>query len=191
MARNKEFDYEEKLKVARDLFWKKGYNATSMSDLENATRINRSSLYQTYGNKHDLFVKSLTHYMEQKDKQYGEAALRSADPLEAVKNIINSVVEAALEETNCLFTNSIFELGITDMKIARLLRNQTKKAAASIEKLLQEAKDKGALNADKELKALSFFLVSGLTSIYYNQILFKDAELTRKSAELLMQAIDS
>ncbi len=74
MPRNKEFDYDEKLIVARDLFWKKGYNATSMNDLVDAMEINRSSIYLTYGNKHDLFLKSLTNYIQKKDKQYRLAA---------------------------------------------------------------------------------------------------------------------
>lgn len=82
MPRNKEFNYDEKLTVARNLFWKNGYHATSMNDLVDAMKINRSSLYLTYGGKHDLFLKSLNHYIQTKDKQYSGAAGKSKDPLE-------------------------------------------------------------------------------------------------------------
>ncbi|HAD78449.1 MAG TPA: TetR/AcrR family transcriptional regulator, partial [Flavobacteriaceae bacterium] len=48
MPRHKEFDYDDKLMIARNLFWEKGYNATSLNDLIDAMKINRSNLYLTY-----------------------------------------------------------------------------------------------------------------------------------------------
>ncbi len=97
MPRNKEFDYEEKLEVAKDLFWKKGYAATSMADLVDAMHINKSSLYQTYGSKHDLFLKSLVRYLKEKEKAYEQAASRSENPLEAVKNVISDFLKTVLQ----------------------------------------------------------------------------------------------
>ena len=143
MPRNKEFDYDEKLTAARDLFWKKGYNATSMHDLVDAMKINRSSLYLAYGNKHELFLKSLGNYIQLKDRQYSLAAKRSEKPLEAIKNIIYSVLESALQDTNCLFTNSVFELALADKEVSALLKKQTLNAVDLFEKLLTQAKGEG------------------------------------------------
>ena len=189
MPRNKEFDYDETLIAARDLFWKKGYSATSISDLENAMKINRSSLYLTYGNKHELFLKSLNNYIQLKDKQYRSAAEKSEEPLQAIKNIIYSVFESAVEDGNCLFTNSIFELATTDKEVSKVLANQTAKAVRLIEKLLLKAKANGALHSEKEPLALAYFLVSGLTSIYNIHILFSDYNLTKQTTEILMESI--
>lgn len=189
MSRNKEFDYNEKLSVARDLFWKKGYHATSLTDLENATKVNRSSLYQTYGNKHELFIKSLIHYMEKREKQYTNAAKKKEDPLEAIAEIVYSVLEAALIEDNCMFTNSIFELALADSEVSCLLQKEVAKAAANFQNLLEQAQQNGQIDAKKDTKAMAHFLVSGLGSINYNQILFHDRELTKQTAELLIQSI--
>lgn len=190
MPRNKEFDYEEKLKVARDLFWKKGYNATSLHDLVDAMKINRSSLYLTYGNKHDLFLKSLGSYIQKKDKQYRQAAEKGIGPLDAVKNIINSVLKSALEYNNCLFTNSTFELASTDKEVNGILAKQTLSAVELFEKLLKKAKEDGALKTDKDPRALAHFLVSGLVSIYNTHILFSDKKLTKQTAEILIGSIN-
>jgi TetR/AcrR family transcriptional regulator, transcriptional repressor for nem operon len=189
MPRNKEFDYDEKLKEARDLFWKKGYNATSMNDLVDTLKINRSSLYLSYGNKHDLFLKSLSNYIEEKDKQYRQAAEKSDGPLEAVRNIIYSVFKSAIHETDCLFTNSVFELASTDKEVGEMLMKQTLKAVSLFERLLKEAIADGTLATEKDPKALAFFLVSGLTSIYNVHILFSDKKLTKQTTEILISTI--
>lgn len=189
MARNKEFDYDEKLTVARDLFWKKGYYATSLTDLENATKINRSSLYQTYGNKHELFMKSLINYMEKRENQYTNAAKKKEDPLEAIAEIVYSVLQAALIEDNCMFTNSIFELALEDKEVSDLLQKQVSKAVDDFQSLLEQAQQNGQIDARKDLRATAHFLVSGLGSIYYNQILFRNSTLTKQTADLLIQSI--
>jgi TetR/AcrR family transcriptional repressor of nem operon len=62
MARTKDFDENEVLKKAVDIFWLKGYSATSMQDLVDGLGISRSSLYDTYGDKHTLFMKALESY---------------------------------------------------------------------------------------------------------------------------------
>lgn len=189
MPRNKEFDYDQKLDTATKLFWKKGYNATTMNDLVDTMQINRSSLYLAYGNKHDLFLKSLNNYIEKKDKQYQQAAKKSEKPLDAVRNIIYSVFESAIQETNCLFTNSVFELALTDKEVSKYLKTQTLKAVGLFEKLLKQAKEDGSLSSDKNPLALAHFLVSGLVSIYNTQILFSDARLTKQTTEILIGTI--
>jgi TetR/AcrR family transcriptional repressor of nem operon len=70
MPRKKEFDYEEKLDVAMRLFWAQGYHFTSLSDLESHLKINRSSIYPTYGDKKELLLKSLDRYQKAKLSEY-------------------------------------------------------------------------------------------------------------------------
>lgn len=190
MPRNKEFDYDEKLVAARNLFWKKGYNATSMNDLVDTMKINRSSIYLTYGNKHDLFVKSLGNYMQMKDKQYREAAAKNNDPLQAVKNIVISVYNAAIRDNNCLFTNSVFELAGSDTEVGKLIKHQTQGAVSLFESLLQQAKENGTYTSGKAPAEMALFLVSGLVSIYNTQIIFSDKKLTKQTAEILIASVD-
>ena len=64
MARTKDFDENEVLTKAMHLFWSKGYNATSMEDLVSGLGISRSSLYDTYTDKHTLFIKALENYQQ-------------------------------------------------------------------------------------------------------------------------------
>ena len=62
MPRTKAFDEQEVLEKAMELFWKKGYYATSIQDLVNHLGINRASLYDTFGGKKKLFLHTFSHY---------------------------------------------------------------------------------------------------------------------------------
>lgn len=66
MPRTKEFDETEVLEKARDLFWERGYSATSIQDLERHLGISRSSLYRTFGGKRELYDRTLAGYQDEK-----------------------------------------------------------------------------------------------------------------------------
>ncbi len=86
MSRTAGFDYEEKLAVARELFWEKGYAATTLHNLVDALQLNRSSIYNTYGSKHALFIACLKSYTQLKLAEYRRAGQRGSSPWLAVEN---------------------------------------------------------------------------------------------------------
>src|ERR1700754_1337851 len=64
MPRTKSFNEEEMLDKAKDLFWRKGFNGTPPQDILDETGLSRSSLYDTYGDKQSLFLKTLKRYRD-------------------------------------------------------------------------------------------------------------------------------
>ena len=76
MTRTKEFDPDAALQRALELFWERGYEATSLADLVARLGIARASLYGTFGSKHDLFVKALDRYLEVRDSALVEELSR-------------------------------------------------------------------------------------------------------------------
>ena len=64
MARPREFDMDQALDAAMSTFWAQGYEATSMTDLVEATGLQKGSLYKAFDDKHDLFMKSLSRYLD-------------------------------------------------------------------------------------------------------------------------------
>ena len=65
MARTEVFNREDVLQRAKNIFWLKGYNGTSMQDLVDATGLNRSSIYNSFGSKMELYEKTLLKYQEE------------------------------------------------------------------------------------------------------------------------------
>lgn len=191
MPRQKEFDYDEKLVAARNLFWKKGYNATSMNDLVDALKINRSSLYLTYGSKHELFLKCLINYSKLKEIEYRDSASSSDDPMTAVKNMVLSVLDVILnDDKTCLVVSSAFELSRIDKEVNEILNKQTIWNIDVVEGLLQKAKENETFPKEKDPKAWARFIMLNLTSIWYTQALFSDPKLTRQMACLLLETIE-
>lgn len=190
MARHKEFDYSDKLTIARNLFWEKGYNATSLNDLVDAMKINRSSLYLTYGSKHELFLKCLNNYIQDKEKEYQKSVEKGETPLKSVANLIRTITQNVLQDSKtCLSANSTFELARTDNEVKKMLEKQALTSVRLIEELLTQAKESGELKSYKEPKILAHFIVSSIASIWSTHLLFSNDKLTRQTAEFLIETI--
>jgi TetR/AcrR family transcriptional repressor of nem operon len=113
VPRKKSFETVEAIRAARDRFWRHGYAGTSLSDLEEATGLNRSSLYQAFGTKRDLFARALDNYLD-------EVALPRLAPLEAPGAGPDAVaayfrgLTGLPPHLGCLMVNTITELGPHD-----------------------------------------------------------------------------
>ncbi|MBW4706322.1 TetR/AcrR family transcriptional regulator [Roseobacter sp. YSTF-M11] len=95
----KQFDINEALDRAMAVFWDLGYEATSVDDLTKATRVSRSSLYNTFGNKEDLFILVIDHYLE-KSRPAFQAALDHADLYAAVLGALTVLKDRLMEKSS-------------------------------------------------------------------------------------------
>jgi TetR/AcrR family transcriptional repressor of nem operon len=190
MPRIKEFDYNQKLEQARNLFWEKGYHATSMHDLVDTLKLGRSSIYDTYGNKHSLFIKCLNSYILKKEAQYLAAAKKANSPIESVKLIIKSILKnMVLEAKTCMSVKTTFELGKTDEETQALLNQQAKNSVKLFSGLLHQAKENGELAENKDPEMIAHFIVASFGSLWNADILFKDKQLTQKLTDHLISTI--
>ncbi|WP_223654142.1 TetR/AcrR family transcriptional regulator [Hymenobacter psoromatis] len=114
MARPRAFDEAVALQKALDTFWHRGYSATSMEDLVAGTGLNRASLYATFGDKHQLFMRALRQYQQQ---AYQNLTALTADPdvpaLDHVRQILAltaGLCFADEQQKGCFMVNTITEL---------------------------------------------------------------------------------
>ena len=192
MPRNREFDYDQKLEEARNLFWKKGYHSTSLNDLVDTLQINRSSIYDAYGNKHSLFLKCLDSYIATKESQYRLAAGKGESPLEAIRLIIKGIIKnMVFEAKTCMSVRTTFELGKSDQQVQQLLNNQAKNSVKLFSELLTQARDQGEINPDKDPEIIAHFIVASFGSLWNADILFNDKKLTQKLTDHLINTIAS
>ena len=92
-GRHRTFDKREALDKAMKIFWVNGFNGTSLSDLTEALGINKPSLYAAFGNKEQLYISALNHYLEQYGLPHAKILLASEKPLrEKVRDYLRSVV---------------------------------------------------------------------------------------------------
>jgi AcrR family transcriptional regulator len=123
MGRLKNFNREDVLDQAIQLFWKKGYSDTSLSDLEKATGVNKSGLYSEFKDKDDIFLESLKRYREQNPMK----EILTSEPLGLanIKTMMLSKVNCKGQK-GCFAANTVREYSIIPAKVKALLDENSK-----------------------------------------------------------------
>ncbi|HUP13390.1 MAG TPA: TetR/AcrR family transcriptional regulator, partial [Niastella sp.] len=98
MPKTKQFDETEVLVKAREVFTVKGYNGTSMDDLVQATGLSRSSIYDTFGDKHGLFLKSLNQYCCSQQGELEQQCAKTDSPKKKIRAIFDHTIKDILND---------------------------------------------------------------------------------------------
>lgn len=140
MGRSREFDENVVLQKAMELFWKQGYEKTSLNDLVEHMGIHRRSLYDTFGDKHTLFLKTIDCYEDLiKDKVQFET-LHAETAKQAIQFIFDFMIEGYEDrQWGCLIVNSATEMGLRDKEV----KEKTEAAFMQTEHLLADLVRKG------------------------------------------------
>lgn len=163
MPRTKEFEPLEALDAAMELFWRKGYEAASMRELLDAMGIGRGSFYDTFGDKHTLFLAALDRFQEVRTLWVEEVLAGSG--LEGVREVFWRTVDGLVEfepRRGCLLANSAVELAPHDPEVAARISGYIQRTEAAFEDALARAREDGEISADSDPKALARFLVNTL-----------------------------
>lgn len=191
MARKKEFEYDEKLDVAINLFWKQGYHVTSISDLENHLKINRSSIYPTYGDKKELLLKCLDKYQKSKLTEY-QAFLEnnSENALEVLRNVFNLSVQQSINDNKvCLAIRITFEIAMVDKEINHMLVVNERKIEKIYLELLQRGVQQKLVKTDINIENTASLFASSSTALLKNYVLYKNKAKVNEMIHLLIQLI--
>ena len=166
MVRPKAFDEEQALDAAMRAFWASGYAGTSTEDLFVATGLGRSSVYNTFTSKRDLFVAALRRYAEQKTATAAEV-LEGARPVrEKVRDIVwFSVDPDPADPLGCLVVNSMVELGPVDPEVAALLRRDNDHRLELLRTAFAVAMAAGEIDAGRDPLALANFVVATISGL--------------------------
>jgi TetR/AcrR family transcriptional repressor of nem operon len=157
MARPREFDRDAAVQRAMSIFWRKGYAATSTDDLLRAMKIGRQSMYDTFGDKHRLYLEALERYQRERVAENIRRLRSTASPLAGIEALVIGIIasDKSSRERGCMGVGSISEFGNTDPDLVTLrARNGGSQHKALIEQLrhAQAANEIGA-NVDIERAA--------------------------------------
>ncbi|EHK87506.1 TetR family transcriptional regulator [Saccharomonospora azurea SZMC 14600] len=167
MARTKEFDPDVALQRALELFWRKGYEATSIADLVEHLGIGRASLYATFGDKRELYLKAYDRYLEN-GIDFVDLLSQPGPVLPAVRALVERYAEEAAHDVlrrGCLVVNTAVELVPRDRVLARRVEANWDFLEATLTSALARARAQGELAEDKEPRALARFLLTFMQGI--------------------------
>ena len=150
MARTIAFDEEATLDKVMDLFWSTGYADTSAQDLVDRTGLSRSSLYNSFGDKHALFLRVLQRYRDRESAGLITFLETSAPDVASIRNLFNSVVEASRakpKRSGCFMVNSAVELGAKDAAVRRILHANMDEVIAALRDFILRGQQAGTIRS--------------------------------------------
>ena len=163
MPRTKAFNENEVLNKAMELFWRKGFHATSMQDIVEALGINRASLYNTYGDKMQLFRSSVDQYQSGNYNRL-ETVLNGQENVQlAFRQLFEGALEQACndpEQKGCFIVNITTEFVPGPPEISEILQQNRKAVTRIFHKRLQRGQQEGQLSEAMDTNALASFLIT-------------------------------
>lgn len=164
---DKQFDQLQTLGAALSVFWKQGFEATSMQDLVEHMGINRASMYQTYGNKHSLFLAALDRYIELSLAELAGMLEQHGTRLDALHALFGTILLRSLQGdmAGCLVNNAAVELGPHDQGIREKVRSFWQQCETLFETQLQAGIQAGELAPHSDTTQLARLLNNSLQGL--------------------------
>ncbi|MFH8796058.1 TetR/AcrR family transcriptional regulator [Streptomyces sp. NPDC017941] len=191
MARTREFDTEAAVSRAMELFWTRGYEATSVRDLTQHLGIGQGSLYAAFGDKDGLYRAALEHYRT----TLAAAALRDleegADARSAVRTLLTERVRIAVghDGRGCLAVNAACERLPEDASIRRIVRDMQDAGRDALAEVLRVAVERGDIAPRHDPLTLAAFLVTVLNGLLVSSKVTPDLHALEPVVEVAVAAI--
>ena len=193
MPRPKEFNPDDALEKALQVFWHKGYEATSMEDLLTAMNLNRGSLYDTFGDKRQLFLKVMDRYCHGFIDEKLSLLDQPGPALQTLRRFIHGMIEATLadpQRRGCLIANTVMELSPHEKDIAGKVCKALKMGEDAFFKVLTRAKAQGELRADQDPRVLARFLVTMMQGTIVMIKSGASADVVKQTTETALSILD-
>ncbi|MEV5151506.1 TetR/AcrR family transcriptional regulator [Streptomyces werraensis] len=197
MARPRMFDEERALDAAMHTFWEKGYEATSTQDLCEATGLGRSSIYNTFKSKHDLFERALAHYIDTMTTAQlavlEDTRRRAAD---RIRDLFAMVIDGETEHRaggrglGCLTVNTTVELAARDSRAAELLERDTARRLAVLRAVIEEGRRDGSITSRRDAGALARFINAAIGGMRISSQGGADRTALESIAEVTLDALN-
>jgi TetR/AcrR family transcriptional repressor of nem operon len=168
MSRTKAFDVDDALERAKNLFWARGYEATSMEDLLKAMGINRGSFYDTFQSKHALMLEALRRYDRDDRVKAFDAIANGLPPRDAILAVFYSrldMFDDPRQRYGCFLINSAIEMAPRDAAIAQIVQEAFDDMARFFTRLVKLGQKAGQINTHRNSTQTGRLLLNHLLGI--------------------------
>lgn len=192
MPRVKAFDKNEALDKAMELFWRKGYSATSYSDLVEHLGINRQSIYDTFGDKQALYSLALDRFSQSSKQELEEQMRKHVSPKAKLRAFLKYQVANNVRDAGkgCFMINSSVELGNADTSIAAKACDNMQEVVSFLEGIIKEGQDKNEISQEHAPHAIALFIYTVLSGLKVNAKLLLPKQAYDDVLEVVFAALD-
>ena len=192
MARPREFNESDALDDAMQLFWGSGYESASLSEITKATGLSKSSLYDTFGSKHELLLSSLQHYIENMVEPSLTVLEEGPSALGAIEQRFEMIIEmmtAPGPRRGCLIANTTLALGARDKAVAKTLLAAQGMVEQAYARAIERGQVAGEIVTAKDAQSLARYIMACLAGMICLSKSGFDAPMLRDISATAMQAI--
>ena len=191
MARKIEFERAEVLQNALDLFWKKGYQNTTVRDLTSATGLNESSLYNTFGNKHAIFMRTLKLYQQTMSGELKAFSL-NRPPREAIELIWRWLAKNTADDSNpgCMLLNAANEIGHKDEVVRQYVLLAYRRLEDMVCDLISKAQQGYEINTTQDARKLARFMVLTFQGLKSSAVLNLNKQAVDEVVDITLSILD-
>lgn len=167
MARSKAFDEATALGKAMEVFWSKGYNATSMQDLVDGMGINRASMYDTFGDKHQLYLEALRNYRNLQTQQAIAILENTQSTKEAIHNLLQGVLQdySCSNNKGCFIVNAAVEFATHDEAVYQIIKNNLEALESALVRTIARGQASGEITSRESPEALAKFIINTINGM--------------------------
>jgi TetR/AcrR family transcriptional repressor of nem operon len=192
MARTKEFDPDVALEIAVEVFWRLGYEHTSLDTLMQAMGISRQSLYDTFGDKRSIYFRAMSRYREKTNASLRDLFASEKSVRKGFAKLFNSIIREskAKHDRGCLLMNANLSRAVDDLEVKKFLRDNQKDVEQIFRAAFVEAKKRGEIEPEKDPVALSKFFVATIQGMRALARLNHDRKELADIAAVALAALD-
>jgi TetR/AcrR family transcriptional regulator, transcriptional repressor for nem operon len=194
MARTREFDEENIIKIATDLFWNKGYNAVSTQDLIDAFGISRSSMYGAYKDKRSLFILALQHYRETSAQSMLDILANEKSFFDTITLLLNQIIKETITDSQskgCFIVNTAIELAPHDKEILEIIHDNRNNIINGLSKAIQKGIDNKELTKNNNPKSLANYFYNLINGLRVDAKITKDKLNYQDTIKLALTVLDT
>ena len=191
-GRPREFNIEQALSQAMNLFWQQGYQRTSLDDLSKKMGVTKPSLYAAFGDKEQLFLKAFDRYSQVYGGRVRQAVAAQTDVCEAVKAYLNTTADILSDVDNpagCMWVNSTVECHHLGETIKRKVVEHQARCEAVLYERLRQAQIEGQIPIKEDTQALARFFSSVGNAMAVIAKVHPDSIRIRQMVEIAMRAM--
>ena len=187
MPREAVFDKDEVIAKAKDVFWLKGFNATSMQDLVDVTGLNRSSIYNSFGSKMNLFQLTLKKY-EKEGSGFFEVLIHSKlNGLQTISAVFENTLDLMIgdyERKGCMMINCSTEMGNQDLQLNNITAKNQKLLVGYFDEMVKKGQLDGSISTEQKSDELASYLTSAFQG-------FRITGMNTKNRKILVSIIEN
>ena len=160
---SKSFDPDDALELARDVFWRRGYDGTAISELESVLGVGRKSLYDTFGSKRELYLRALEQYTDTVIQRICRGLEDSRNgPMSNLERVLGQLQKhhASSDSLGCLLGVAMAQADPEDLELTELLRGYLRRLEQAFERTIRSAQSEGAIEGDARAKDVARNLVA-------------------------------